>query len=34
MREFQRRGLANVGVEFALAAMAVNLKRWYKVQHG
>jgi DDE family transposase len=34
MREFQRRGLANVAVEFALAAMAFNLKRWYKVRHG
>ncbi len=34
MREFQRRGLANVAVEFALAAMAFNLKRWYQVRHG
>ena len=34
MREFQRRGLINVGVEFALAAIALNLKRWYRVRHG
>ena len=32
MREFQRRGLINVRVEFALAAIALNLKRWYRVR--
>src|SRR5271167_1589872 len=32
MREFQRRGLINVGVEFALAAIALNLKRWHRVR--
>lgn len=32
MREFQRRGLAKVAVEFALAAMALNLKRWHRVR--
>ena len=32
MREFQRRGLRKVAVEFALAAIAFNLKRWYRVR--
>jgi hypothetical protein len=32
MREFQRRGLAKVAVEFALAAMALNLKRWHRLR--
>ncbi len=32
MRQFQRRGLALVGVEFTLAAIALNLKRWYRVR--
>ena len=32
MRQFQRRGLAKVAVEFALAAMAFNLKRWHRVR--
>jgi transposase len=32
MREFQRRGLANVAVEFVLAVIALNLKRWYRVK--
>lgn len=34
MRQFQRRGLVLVGVEFALAAIALNLKRWYRVRQG
>jgi transposase len=34
MRQFQRRGLALVGVEFTLAAIALNLKRWYRVRQG
>jgi len=32
MREFQRRGLANAAVEFTLANIALNLKRWYRVR--
>lgn len=32
MREFQRRGLVNAAVEFTLAAIALNLKRWYRVR--
>jgi transposase len=32
MREFQRRGLVNVAVEFTLATMALNLKRWHRVR--
>ena len=32
MREFQRRGLVNVAVEFALATLALNLKRWHRVR--
>ena len=32
MRQLQRRGLALAGVEFALAAIALNLKRWYRVR--
>ena len=34
MREFQRRALANVAVEFVLAAIALNLKRWYRLRQG
>lgn len=34
MRGFQRRGLPNVAVEWALAAMAFNLKRWQRVRTG
>ncbi len=34
MRQFQRRGLVLVGVEFALAAIALNLKRWHRVRQG
>lgn len=34
MRQFQRRGLVLVGVEFALAAIALNLKRWYRGRQG
>lgn len=34
MRQFQRRGLALVGVEFTLANIALNLKRWYRVRLG
>jgi hypothetical protein len=32
MRDFQRRGLANAAVEFVLAAIALNLKRCYRVR--
>jgi Transposase DDE domain len=32
MRTFQRRGLQKVAVEFALAAMAFNLKHWQRVR--
>ena len=32
MREFQRCGLANAAVEFVLAVIALNLKRWYRVR--
>jgi len=34
MRQFQRRGRSNVAVEWALAAVALNLKRWYRVRQG
>ena len=34
MREFQRRGLELAGVEFSLAVIALNLKRWYRVRQG
>jgi hypothetical protein len=34
MRAFQRRGLHNVAVEWALAATAFNLKRWQRVRLG
>jgi transposase len=34
MRQFQRRGLVMVGVEFTLAVIALNLKRWYRVRQG
>jgi transposase len=34
MRAFQRRGLQLVGVEFTLAAIAFNLKRWQRVRTG
>lgn len=34
MRQFQRRGLVLVGVEFTLAAIALNLKRWHRVRQG
>jgi transposase len=34
MRAFQRRGLQQVAVEFALAATAFNLKRWQRVRVG
>jgi hypothetical protein len=34
MRAFQRRGLRNVAMEWALAAMAFNLKRWQRVRTG
>jgi transposase len=34
MRQFQRRGLVLAGVEFTLAAIALNLKRWYRVRLG
>ncbi len=34
MRTFQRRGLQKVAVEFALAAIAFNLKRWQRVRTG
>ena len=34
MREFQRRGLQLAGVEFTLASIALNLKRWYRVRQG
>jgi transposase len=34
MRQFQRRGLALVGVEFTLVNIALNLKRWYRVRLG
>lgn len=34
MRQFQRRGLVLVGVEFALAAIALNVKRWYRGRQG
>ena len=32
MRQFQRRGLVKVAVEFTLAAIAFNLKRWHRVR--
>ncbi|HEY3707512.1 MAG TPA: IS1182 family transposase [Terracidiphilus sp.] len=32
MRQFQRRGLVLVGVEFTLAVIALNLKRWHRVR--
>ena len=32
MRQFQRRGLALAGVEFTLAVVALNLKRWHRVR--
>ena len=34
MREFQRRGLLLVAVEFTLANIALNLKRWHRVRQG
>jgi hypothetical protein len=34
MRQFQRRGLVLVGVEFTLAVIALNLKRWHRVRQG
>jgi|SRR6516162_4004501 transposase len=34
MRQFQRRGLVLVSVEWALAAIALNLKRWHRVRRG
>ena len=34
MRQFQRRGLALVAVEFTLANLALNLKRWHRVRLG
>ena len=34
MRAFQRRGLTNVAMEWALAAIAFNLKRWQRVRTG
>ena len=34
MREFQRRGLVNAAVEFTLANLALNLKRWHRVRQG
>lgn len=33
LRQFQRRGLAPVGVEFTLAALAYNLTRLYRLRH-
>ncbi len=32
LRQFQRRGLAKVTVEFALAALAYNLTRWHRLR--
>lgn len=34
MRQFQRRGLLLVAVEFTLANIALNLKRWHRVRQG
>lgn len=34
MRQFQRRGLRLVAVEFTLANIALNLKRWHRVRQG
>jgi len=34
MRAFQRRGLQKAALEFALAAIAFNLKRWQRVRTG
>jgi len=34
MRQFQRRGLLLVAVEFTLANIVLNLKRWYRVRLG
>ena len=33
LRQFQRRGLAKVGVELTLAALAYNLTRLYRLRH-
>ena len=34
MREFQRRGLMLAAVEWSLATIALNLKRWHRVRQG
>jgi transposase len=34
MRQFLRRGLVLAGVEFTLAVIALNLKRWHRVRQG